>query len=200
MAISNGYSTLQEFKDYAFRGQEATDATDDAVIEDLVEAASRAIDRFTGRTFYARSETRLYDTPGAATLWLDDDLLTVTALTNGDGTAIAASSYVLHPANATPYYAVELLGTDGVWWQLNSDSQSPRRAIALEATWGYAAAAPDDVHLACLIVARDAYLKRYGDGDTGESSGAVTPDGVRLLPATFPRRARLMLGPYVKVT
>jgi hypothetical protein len=63
------------------------DTVDDALIEQCVEAASRAIDKHTNRTFYARTQTRLYNVPGWQTgfervLYLDDDLLTVTTLTN----------------------------------------------------------------------------------------------------------------------
>lgn len=194
MAITNGYATLQEFKDYAFRDQQGTEATDDGVIETLVEAASRAIDAFTGRTFYGRSETRKYDTPRALILWLDDDLLSVTSQTNGDGSAIDTADWVYLPANATPKCGIMLLGTSGMVWQVSNTTQSPRQAISVEGTWGFSASAPANVNLACLILARDAYFKRYGN--EGESGGLVTADGVRILPAGFPLPVRDLLSPY----
>ena len=79
MAITNGYATLAEYKAFVVsRGQTATtDTNDDAVVEDIIEGASRLIDTYTGRTFYARTETHYYDTPQGYELWFwDEDLLT----------------------------------------------------------------------------------------------------------------------------
>ena len=77
MAIINGYATLAEFK--ALLGITSTNATDDSIIEDCIEAASRYIDGKTRRTFYARTETRYFSVPdgGERQLDLDDDLLTI---------------------------------------------------------------------------------------------------------------------------
>ena len=71
MAITNGYATLPEFK--AWVDITSADAPDDGVIEDIIETASRHIDNTTGRTFYARTETRYYDVPDGRQIDLDDD-------------------------------------------------------------------------------------------------------------------------------
>lgn len=195
MPITNGYTDLDTIKEYLRISSADTD--DDALLEELVTQASRAIDAFTGRQFFATSATRTFDTPDGSVLWLYDDLLTISALTNGDGASIDASSYVLHPANHSPKFAVELLGHDGVSWQVDATTGSARQAISVSGTWGYSVSTPDDVALACLILAADTYRKR--SGESGENGGTVTPDGVRMLPAAFPLRVRDLLSHYVRV-
>ena len=49
MAIVNGYCTLSGLKSFVGIG----DGNDDTLLEDSVEAASRQIDAFCGRVFYA---------------------------------------------------------------------------------------------------------------------------------------------------
>ena len=53
MAITNGYCTLVEIK-AALR---ITDSTDDTLLENAVESASRRIDGYCGRFFYVMSQT-----------------------------------------------------------------------------------------------------------------------------------------------
>ena len=51
------YASITDFKSYA--RITSTDTTDDGVIGDILESASKLIDTETRRTFYARVETRL---------------------------------------------------------------------------------------------------------------------------------------------
>jgi hypothetical protein len=51
MTITNGYTTLAQFKEY-LTPEAGTDTGDDALMEALIEMASRAIERHTGRVFY----------------------------------------------------------------------------------------------------------------------------------------------------
>lgn len=134
----NLYSTLTDYKAYSLsRGQTANpDTTDDGLIVDLLEAASRYLDDKTGRQFYPSVETRKYDIPDTAELWLDQDLLELTTLTNGDDTEIASSSYILLDANVTPYYAVKLKDTSSVAWESDSN-QYTEQVIEILGWWGY---------------------------------------------------------------
>lgn len=138
MANINLYATLAEYKAYSVaRAQTATtDATDDGVIVDLLEAASRYLDDKTGRQFYPSIETRLYDIPGDSELWLDGDLLSVITLTNGDATVITTTNYKLNNPNFTPYHAIELKDISTVEWETNS-SDSSQQVISVAAWWGY---------------------------------------------------------------
>ena len=76
MTTNNSYSTLTEYKAYRVaRGQTASvDATDDIQIDNILNAASRWIDRFTGHYFFPYYKTRYYDLPKERRLWLKDDL------------------------------------------------------------------------------------------------------------------------------
>ena len=51
MAISNGYATLAELKGYL----KIEDSMEDTLLEHIVEAASRSIDRIANRRFYLDS-------------------------------------------------------------------------------------------------------------------------------------------------
>jgi hypothetical protein len=133
-------ATLADFKAYSVaRGQTAsisTDATDDGVIVDLLEAASRYMDDKTGRQFYPSIETRLYDIPENSYLWLDADLLSLTTLTNGDASVISSTDYVMLPANETPKYCIRLKGDSSVAWEADSDNDT-EQVISVLGWWGY---------------------------------------------------------------
>ena len=136
MANINLYATLAEYKAYSVaRGQTAsTDATDDGVIVDLLEAASRFIDDKTVRQFYPTIETRLYDVPQDEELWLDQDLLEVTTLTNGDLSVV--TDYNMLPANMYPKYMIRLKDTANVQWEADSDGEL-EQVISVLGVWGY---------------------------------------------------------------
>jgi len=138
MSTINAYATLSDFIHWlATRGLAGTvgvDTADDAVIESLLVAASRYADG--ERTFYPRIETRYYDLPDSVNLMLDDDLLDLTTLTNGEGTAIVASNYLCEPYNSPPYYKVKLRDTSTVNW-LSSAAGSVQRVISVLGWWGY---------------------------------------------------------------
>lgn len=140
MAVINSYVTLAEYKAWATaRGQTmATDATDDGVIEDILEAASRYIDKQAVRTFYPRVETRYYNVPCPSDrlLMLDDDLLAVTTLTNGDTTVLTTTDYYLAPLNAYPKFGVVLKESSDYVWETDSNSNS-EGVISLLGFWGF---------------------------------------------------------------
>lgn len=142
MATINAYTTVSDFKTYVTASGQtmATDTTDDGVIEDLLERASRYIDGQTRRHFYPSVETRLYDIPedvdDERMLMLDDDLLAVTTFTNGDATVIAATDYKLLPYNVMPKFAIRLKDSSDVTWETDTDG-SPQACLSLLGTWGF---------------------------------------------------------------
>ena len=135
---ANIYATLAEYKAYTIaRGQVTTDdATDDGVIRDLLESASRYLDDQTGRQFYPTIETRRYDYPDGRCIKLDQDLMAVITFSNGDGSAISASDYILEPANTTPYRKISLRNTATTYWMAGTGGAT-EQAISLLAYWGY---------------------------------------------------------------
>jgi len=194
MTITAGYATLADFKAYA--RITSTDSTDDGVIESIIEGASRYIDGKTGRTFYTRSETRYMDTPDGRELWLDDDLISISTLTNGNATVLTTSDYVLLPNNASPKYSIKLRDASSASWELSSTDNSPEKAITIVGSWGYAATAPDDVALACLMISEAAYKRRFGENMSGTAT--ITAAGVVIAPQDIPAGARELLRPYIR--
>ena len=122
MTITNGYCTLAEVKGYI--DTSSTDAGDDAVIEDMVEMASRLIDRLTIRTFYARTETHYFNYTSERSLEMDDDLLTVTTLTNGDDDEISSDDYNLLPFNRSPKHEIRLKQSSTEGWEIDTDGNT----------------------------------------------------------------------------
>jgi hypothetical protein len=198
MTITNGYCTLAEA--LAYSRITSTDSADDAVIEDLVEQASRAIDLFMGRQFYASTETRYFDTPRERRLDLDKPLLAVTTLTNGDSSTIAATEYNLWPKNGIRHWAVVLKQSSSIYWQPSSGGDT-EAVISLVGSWGdlnRAASDAESVMLtevtkrATLMTVKDAYHKRFGMGDGGAVT--VTAAGVVITPQGLPQDVRDVLA------
>src|SRR3990167_8407606 len=156
MAAINTYATLAEIKaSLTASGQTlTTDAADDAVIEKLLESASRYIDEMTGeRSFYPRVETRYYSIPESHgdTIWIDgvqrssknarelvvdDDLLEVISITNGDATSVTSAQYDLVPKNIYPKFAIRFKSSVSIVWEDDS-SGNIEDVIAVTAIWGY---------------------------------------------------------------
>ena len=191
--ITNGYITLQEYKDYA--EIDTADNPDDELIANLIEAASRMIDVKTSRTFYARTETRSYDVPSSRKLRLDDDLISITTLTNGDDTTIADTEYNLIPANETPKFAIVLTDITAVYW-VASTAGSYEQVIDVEGSWGYSTTAPENIKLATKMIVKNAYDKREGQGVEGVAK--VTAMGVVLAPIGIPKMAAKLISPYIR--
>lgn len=191
MAIVNGYCDLASFK--SFKGITSTDTTDDAVIEDIIEAVSRYIDRKTGRTFYARTETHYFGVPEDRELPLDDDLLSVTKLLNGDGTEITNAYYDLVPKNHAPYYAIRLKESSAYWWTFGTSGDT-EYVITVIGSWGYATTTPDEIKEITLEIAANIYGRRSGQGT--DATATITAAGMVVQPRDIPGWARDVLDTY----
>lgn len=139
MTTLNAYATLLDYKSwFTLRsGSTSLDAQDDAVIELLLVGASDYIERECGRDFNPRIETRYYSVPtdDPRLLRLDDDLLEVLSVTNGDGTTIPSTEYKLQPINKSPYRGIRLNGTSTYLWE-SDDSGDIEDVIAISGVWG----------------------------------------------------------------
>jgi hypothetical protein len=109
-------------------------------VDDLVEAASRQIERFTRRFFIPRTETRKYywpqETVTSWRLWLDQGIISVSSLTTDNGdTTIPSTNYFLEPLNfGPPYDRIEInLATSSFF----SARTTRQRAIAVTGDWGW---------------------------------------------------------------
>jgi hypothetical protein len=138
MSLTNSYATLTDYK--GTQSIDTIDALDDILIEQILESASQIINEMTGHTFYPRIETRYFSVPesweDADELDLDDDLLEVITLTNGDATLVAAGNYNLLPRNESPRRAIRLKESANIIWRTDSSSNS-EYVIAVNGVWGY---------------------------------------------------------------
>lgn len=185
MAITNGYCTLAEVKE-ALR---VTDSTDDTLIENAIEGASRRIDGYTGRWFYKTSSTAIkqYAVDGYKVATSDIATTTVVVKTddNGDGTFettwTQGTDYQLEPLDATltgiPYRNVVAIG--GKRFPLITVPKQP--LVEITAYWGWNAI-PDDVREAAVLLSirgfarLNAALGVVGFADMAIQVRAVDPD------------------------
>lgn len=171
-----------------------TSSSFDTTLDTMVTQASRAIDAFAGRRFYTPTadETRVFDVP---TRWTDDilldfDLFSLTSLTNGEGTAIAATQYQLLPNNSVPKWGVRLRwqSRDTTWGTNSSGDYGG--VIQIVGKWGYSNSAPAPIARACVDAVKAWFNTRQTSGIRSQSidNYSVTfsdvkegqlPDGVK---------------------
>lgn len=176
MSITNGYCTLAELRE---RLQfTATDVTDDSMLESVVAAVSRWIDKYTGRRFYAATETRYYKADDASLLRVDD-LLSITSLgTDSDGDRTyeytwASTDYDLEPANAAtdgePYTRIALAPQGRYSFPVGM-----AKGVKIVGSFGYAATTPATIKEACLLQCERLYKRKdapfgvLGSADMGQ--------------------------------
>ena len=186
MAITNGYCTLAELKS-ALR---ITDSTDDTLLENAIESASRRIDGYTGRFFYVMSQTAVPMYPYNEYLLIFNRDVSSTSVTikidsTGDGTyattLVQGTDYVLQPRNvpifARPYESARMVG--GATFPLYTTPSF--ETVQVTAAWGWASV-PDDVNQATILLAMrqfarlNAALGVVGFADMAITVRAVDPD------------------------
>jgi len=144
-----------------------TTSTDDEVLQQALDWATGFIENYTGRIFTDPSGTAHYFSRQSLAfgdvrvLEVDDDLLSVSLLKNGDGTTITSDQYVLEPRNAPydvppqPYHAIRVLSTMGAFWVWPVDGY-----VQVFGQWGYSQN-PDDLIIgACLRLAEWYYRSK----------------------------------------
>jgi hypothetical protein len=188
------YTTVSTLKTYL----RINGAGDDSLLADLVTRGSRLVDDFCGRWFDARSETRLYDAAGphitGRLLLLDADLLSLTALSNGDGTAISADDVILRPVNWPPYFGIALRQESGLAWAY---STSPEGAISVTGEWGYSETPPEPVVQATIRAA--GWLYRLRDVRPADWPLQGRERALNGLFSPLPHDIQSMLIPYVRM-
>jgi len=189
------YCTTAEAKAYI----KTAKATDDTLIGTLITRASASIDAYCNRTFVQREdETRYFDAVqdvDGRTLYVDDDLLVVDSITNGDGESIDPSEYVLLPPNRSPKYAIKLLASSTTSWTYETD---PEEAITVVGTWGYIASAePQDTikHAAVRLTAWYYHQLSAPFETTG-----MPELGIVTVPSALPADIRAILDMFARDT
>ena len=174
MAITNGYATLTEIKNY----MSISDSTDNDLLENLVESASRSIDRIANRRFYldATASARLYRAYSNIFVYVDDigttSNLVVAVDENGNGTYSKTltlnTDYILDPLTSQslnrPFTQLTMVSNTESWPIFPGiTSNGLRPGVQVTARWGWPSV-PDDLNMACLILTADLYKRKDAPG------------------------------------
>ncbi|MAU89683.1 MAG: hypothetical protein CMC40_07225 [Flavobacteriaceae bacterium] len=169
MAIVNGYTTLSELKSFV----NISDSNDDSELEDAINSASRQIDAYCGRQFYAdgAATAKVYRTSNRYKVVVDD-ISTATGLVvkyddDEDGvyeTTVPSTDFLLLPLNGESF-GIEGLGftsielfTDGSF-QFPTTKTNNRAAIQITANWGFAAV-PEPIRQATNLLSSENFAMR----------------------------------------
>ena len=174
MAIVNGYATLTQIKAY----MSISDNTDNDLLEDLVESASRSIDRIANRRFYldATASARLYRAYSNIFVFVDDigttSSLVVAMDEDGNGTYSKTltlnTDYILDPLTSQslnrPFTQLTMVSNTESWPIFPGiTSNGLRPGVQVTARWGWPSV-PDDINMACLILTADLYKRKDAPG------------------------------------
>jgi len=168
MAITNGYATLAELKAYL----KIDDSMEDTLLENIVEAASRSIDRIANRRFYLDSTAtaRQYRPADLLRVFTDDfgstSGLVVKTDPNDAGvyatTLVLNTDYIVEPVNAAakgrPWNYITIVSGESYSLPVNYRPQ-----VEVTARWGWPSV-PDDINQATLILSADLYKRKDSIG------------------------------------
>lgn len=111
---------------------------DDELLQTMIHEASGLFQSKTLRTFMPYYQARTYDALGShispTILDVDEDLLEIVTLTNGDGTTVASTEYVLRETNYYPKWRIEVLSNKTTRFNYTEEWQA---AITVAGFWGY---------------------------------------------------------------
>lgn len=189
------YATLAELKTHL----RVTNNADDTELQSKLTAASRRVDKDTGRPHgYGLDNStsqRIY-TPQHESLLLVDDIATATALVvevgrNTSWTTIDSNSYNLLPENAvTDGRAIEVIELVYGSWPINT----PMQQVRVTATWGWPSV-PDDIKAATLLVAARLFRRK----DSPEGTRGSTELG-QLYVSRYDPDYDWLIGAYIRDT
>ena len=155
-----------------------SDNTDNDLLENLVESASRSIDRIANRRFYldATASARLYRAYSNIFVFVDDigttSSLVVAVDENGNGTYSKTltlnTDYILDPLTSPslnrPYTQLTMVSNTETWPIFPGlTSNGLRPGVQVTARWGWPSV-PDDLNMACLILTADLYKRKDAPG------------------------------------
>ena len=155
-----------------------SDNTDNDLLENLVESASRSIDRIANRRFYldATASARLYRAYSNIFVYVDDigttSNLVVAVDENGNGTYSKTltlnTDYILDPLTSPslnrPYTQLTMVSNTETWPIFPGlTSNGLRPGVQVTARWGWPSV-PDDLNMACLILTADLYKRKDAPG------------------------------------
>jgi hypothetical protein len=164
----NGYITLAGLKNYL----KIDDSVEDTLLEQIIESASRSIDRIANRRFYldGTATARTYRPVGNMRV-IVDDIGTTTGLilkTDPDANGVYQttftlnSDYIVEPTNAIakgrPINYLTIVGGTALSLPVNYWPQ-----VEVTARWGWPSV-PDDIEQATYILSADLYKRKDSIG------------------------------------
>jgi hypothetical protein len=203
MTITNGYCTQAEFNAFrTVRGGPSVvaETSDDGVIDSIVEAVSRYIDRETGRFFYKDSTdaTRYYQTEDPVCLKVDDLSTSPTTVSvdyndQRSYTALDSGDWEVEPVNAAadgkPYTRLYIAPTSSAYFPPG------RRGVKVVGKFGWPAV-PTDIKEICEEICLNVWTSRSGQSSAGNVT--VTASGIVIRPNDVPARAQKIFENYRK--
>lgn len=196
MTITNGYADLPSLKQWLKIN--ADDAQDDPILERAIETASRSIDRYTARRFYADTVAtpRVFNPASGFLVYIDDvsttNSLAVAIDQDDDGTYESPwtliTDYITEPYNVTdrPITTIRAMRLWlPTWWNL-------RPSVQVTAKWGWPSV-PIEITQATLILATRIFKRKdspegvLGFGDLG-AAVRISPNDKDVLTLIEPYR------------
>ena len=168
MTITNGYVTLVNLKTYL----KIDDSVEDTLLEQIIESASRSIDRIANRRFYLDSTAtaRTYRPVGNMRVIVDDFGTTSGLIlkTDPDSTGTYQTTmtlntdYIVEPTTALakgrPLNYLTIVGSTALSLPVNYRPQ-----VEVTARWGWPSV-PDDIEQATYILSADLYKRKDSIG------------------------------------
>ena len=187
------YTTVSLVK--ASLGIPSGTTSEDAYIEDAIDAAEGEIDEYCGRTFVADGSAtpRVYQ-PSTNVIVYTDDFYSLTGLVvkqdeSDDGTyatTLTITSEFIVIGNSAPYNAIRAVSSP--FPRYTSD----RPTVQVTAKWGYKTSVPGAVQQAALILAARLFQRR--SSPLGIAAGIVNDFGPIRITRQDPDMQRLLAG------
>jgi hypothetical protein len=168
VAVVNGYITLAGLKNYL----KIDDSVEDTLLEQIIESASRSIDRIANRRFYldGTATARTYRPVGNMRVIIDDVGTTSGLILKTDPNSFGVyqttftlnQDYIVEPTNALakgrPINYLTIVGGTAMSLPVNYWPQ-----VEVTARWGWPSV-PDDIEQATYILSADLYKRKDSIG------------------------------------
>lgn len=200
------YITTAQLKSY----MGITASSDDTLLGLCIDRAQSVINSYTNRVFESATDATRYYTPiidrigsglGYSGDLADDftmntnyDLISLTTITNGDGSNVPVNAVVVLPVNFTPGYAIRIKQASGYFWTYTG---SPESSVSIVGRWGYSLTAPANIQQACLRIASGFYRQRDGSPDLSQS--IISADGTAIVSSAMRADVKQLLDPYKRL-
>lgn len=174
--IVNGYATLADFK--ARMDIENATTAEDTMLEQIIEAASRQVDGWCGRSFYGGEGVRYVTADNSCLLILPEDLQSLTELTTDrDDDRDYETVWPIGAVDLQPYPGPYQVVRPRAGYSFPTHCQ----AIRIEGVWGYQGDVPAAIREACLLQASRLYKRKdapFGVTGSAEHGQLQTITGI----------------------